>query len=247
MAGVSTNGSNDTHYSYKFSGTVVNSATGEPIARALVQIFSQSSPAIFSDSSGHFEFNDLPELQTTVVARKPGFFAEQEIERSPRNSINVHIGPDTPPVTIKLIPEGVIYGKVESNGGPLERIPITLYSSNIAEGRRNWEQRQTVTDDDGGIGSSSILITIEKRPTSTSLSSSANPSVFGQSVIITATVNAADGGTGIPGGTLQFRADGTDFGNPVTLVNGAQECNVFWVVGSSATRPSRKSILPSRG
>src|SRR5882724_2713900 len=115
MAGVSTNGSNDTHYSYKFSGTVVNSATGEPIARALVQIFSQSSPAIFSDSSGHFEFNDLPELHTTVVARKPGFFAEQEIESSPRNSINVHIGPDTPPITIKRIPEGVIYGKVESN------------------------------------------------------------------------------------------------------------------------------------
>jgi Bacterial Ig-like domain (group 3)/SdrD B-like domain len=57
-------------------------------------------------------------------------------------------------------------------------------------------------------------------PTTIGLSTSANPSVFGQSVTITATV-AGVGGSGTPTGTIQFMMDGNDFGSPVALVNGA--------------------------
>lgn len=51
--------------------------------------------------------------------------------------------------------------------------------------------------------------------TSTSLSSSANPSTYGQLVTFTATVAAADETT--PTGTVQFFVDGADVGDPVEV------------------------------
>ncbi len=131
---------------YKLTGTVVNSITGEPIPHALVGIYSRSA---LTDSSGRFEFVDLPEMQTTVVTRKPGFFSEQDLSRVHQNSNLFRVGPDAGPVTITLVPEAVIYGKVAANGEPVERVPILLYQSFIADGRRSWEQHQTFTDEEG--------------------------------------------------------------------------------------------------
>lgn len=139
---------NSSHNHYKLSGKVVNSVTGDPIPHALVQFYSQSA---LSDSNGQFEFSDLPEMQTNASARKPGFFSEQEIARGPHSAEMIHVGPDSAPVTLKLIPEAVVYGKVESNGEPVERIPISLFQSTIAEGRRTWERHQAFTDDDGAF------------------------------------------------------------------------------------------------
>jgi hypothetical protein len=52
--------------------------------------------------------------------------------------------------------------------------------------------------------------------TSTVVSSSANPSVFGQSITFTATV----AGTGTPTGSVQFVVDGSNLGTAVTLSGG---------------------------
>ena len=49
-------------------------------------------------------------------------------------------------------------------------------------------------------------------------SSATNPSVFGQVVSFTATVTAT--AADLPSGTVQFQVDGSNFGNPVALVNG---------------------------
>ena len=57
--------------------------------------------------------------------------------------------------------------------------------------------------------------------TTTSVSSSANPSVFGQSVTFTATVAAVAPGAGTPTGSVQFRADGVPIGAPVPLSGGS--------------------------
>ena len=124
----------------------MNSVTGEPVPHALVQVYSQSALA---DSSGHFEFAGLPEADVVLLARKPGFFSEQELMRTRQTQDIVHIGPDTPPVTLRLVPEAVVYGKVESGGEPIEGAPVTLYQSTMNDGRRNWQQQQTVTDEDG--------------------------------------------------------------------------------------------------
>jgi hypothetical protein len=53
-------------------------------------------------------------------------------------------------------------------------------------------------------------------PTSTLVTSSQNPSVFGQPVTFTATVSGAS----TPTGSVQFVVDGGDFGSPVALVAG---------------------------
>jgi X-X-X-Leu-X-X-Gly heptad repeat protein len=78
------------------------------------------------------------------------------------------------------------------------------------------------TNSDGGfIGSSGTLRqTVNPAPTSTTVTSSANPSIYGQSVMFTATV-ANTSGAGIsnatPTGSVQFYVDGAVSGSPISL------------------------------
>jgi len=51
-----------------------------------------------------------------------------------------------------------------------------------------------------------------------SVTSSQNPSIYGQPVTFTANVNAP---SGTPTGTVQFQIDGTNFGSPISLTNGS--------------------------
>src|SRR5262249_51459977 len=64
--------------------------------------------------------------------------------------------------------------------------------------------------------------TVNKANTTTAVSSSANASVFGQSITFTATVSTAPPGSGTPTGTVQFSIDGSPFGSPVTLNGSGQ-------------------------
>jgi streptogramin lyase len=66
-------------------------------------------------------------------------------------------------------------------------------------------------------GTSAVLLQTVLAPTTTSVTSSATPSVFGQAVTFTATVTAAAPGRGMPSGTVQFQVDGNNFGSPVAL------------------------------
>ncbi len=53
--------------------------------------------------------------------------------------------------------------------------------------------------------------------TTTALSSSLNPSSYGQSVTFTATVTPVESSIGTPTGSIQFQADGVDLGSPVAI------------------------------
>jgi len=88
---------------------------------------------------------------------------------------------------------------------------------------------QAITAVYGGDGnfttstSTALTQTVQKDATATKLTSSVNPSVFGQSVTFTATVQAASPGSGTPSGTVTFyngsKAIGTGtlgLGNPDT-------------------------------
>lgn len=63
-------------------------------------------------------------------------------------------------------------------------------------------------------------LTINNGSTTTTITSSLNPSNFGQNVTFTATVAVRSPGAGTPTGTVTFQADGVNVGNAVTLVNG---------------------------
>lgn len=62
--------------------------------------------------------------------------------------------------------------------------------------------------------------TVNPANTTTVLSSSVNPSTFGQAISLSATVTGPSG-TGTPTGTIQFKIDGSNFGSPVILSAGA--------------------------
>src|SRR5579884_1459967 len=126
---------------YTLSGTVVNSVTGEPVRRALVEIYLGGRQSMLTDGSGHFEFTDLPPGQTSVRVHKPGFFADQDVNVVQGAPALIDVGSNTAPVVLKLIPEGVITGRVEDRYSEgIDNLPIRVLYLHIMNGRRQWEQ-----------------------------------------------------------------------------------------------------------
>jgi hypothetical protein len=136
---------------YSISGTVVNAVTGEPIRRALVQIYAGADRSVLTEANGQFEFDDLPPGQTSINVRKPGYFDERQLRASSDELSMLAIGPDARPFLLKLVPEGVIYGRVQNlNGEPIESLPVNLITSRIVDGRKQWEHTSIEnTNDDG--------------------------------------------------------------------------------------------------
>ena len=140
---------------YSVSGVVVNSVTGEPIARALVQIAGAVDRAALTNPEGSFELDELPQGQSTISAQKPGFFGEELFQFSTSGTgsaanSTIEVGPDSRPVTLKLAPLGVIRGRVESNGEPLEDVPVKAFLMRIQDGRRQIEPAAFVKTDENG-------------------------------------------------------------------------------------------------
>jgi hypothetical protein len=136
---------------YSLRGTVVNSVTGEAIRGALVQVYFNGQSSLLTGPDGKFQFDGLPAGSSTINVRKPGFFPEEEIEPGLRGQRQATTGPDAPPVIIKLVPEGVIYGRIsEENGEPVEGLPIMLLEQSLQNGRKTWQQRQGAQTDEEG-------------------------------------------------------------------------------------------------
>ena len=69
--------------------------------------------------------------------------------------------------------------------------------------------------------SAAVTQTVNQAGTATAVTPSVNPAVFGQPVTFTVAVAALSPGRGIPGGTVQFQADGMNLEAPVPIVNGS--------------------------
>ncbi len=137
---------------YTLRGTVINSLTGEPIRGALVQIYFIGQTSMLTGPDGKFQFDGLPAGQTTITVRKPGFFTEEEIHPAGGGQRLATTGPNASPIVLKLIPEGVIYGKIsEDDGEPIEGLPIQLLVQRLQNGRKVWEERTGATTDEEGM------------------------------------------------------------------------------------------------
>lgn len=79
----------------------------------------------------------------------------------------------------------------------------------------------------GSFSASSGQVTqnVGQAVTTTAVVSSANPSVFGQTVMFTATVTVNGPGAGTPGGNVQFASEAGNIGGPVALSGGAATRN----------------------
>jgi hypothetical protein len=137
---------------FDLRGKVINSVTGEPVTGALVQLSANETQ--FSQSDGSFVFTDLPRGQLSVVARKPGFFSEQDLVRSGQPTIFPQIAvPAKGDVIVKLIPEGIIFGQVKNeNGEPLDAVTVRAQRRQAADGRTDLQSAgETTTDDEGNF------------------------------------------------------------------------------------------------
>ncbi len=124
---------------------MVNSVTGEPIRRALVNLSGVSPRYSFTDSEGRFSFEDVPAVRVMLQASRPGYFMHYD------RPTFVDLSKSSDAITLELIPSAVISGQViGADDQPLERAPIEIFESQIIEGRRRWAQRgMRMTDEDG--------------------------------------------------------------------------------------------------
>src|SRR2546425_55184 len=94
-------------------------------------------------------------------------------------------------------------------------------------------------------GSTSPTVTqVVNSPTTTSLSATPNPSVFGQTVTLTATVSPVPPAVGIPTGTGTFNGGATSLG-VVTLVNGSASLTVSTLATGNHSLTAAYSGSPS--
>lgn len=137
-----------TNLTCPLDGMVVNSVTGEPIRRALVQAPTGSQ---LTRADGKFHFPSVPVGQYFISATKPGYFNEQEIAQGTFRYNPTQVAPNMPPLVLKLTPEGVIYGRITgADNEPIENLPVKAMAARMVNGRRVWEQRGgRQTDDDG--------------------------------------------------------------------------------------------------
>src|SRR5713101_2334065 len=142
-------------------GTVVNSATHEPISRALV-FTPDNRFATMTDNRGHFEFtfprgdgemaagfagtSDVHSLETSqlqhartnrpamLMARKTGFLSRNNGQEG------FQISPAQQELTIFLVPEARIVGHVILPGSDgSDKIQVALYRRQVREGREHWD------------------------------------------------------------------------------------------------------------
>jgi hypothetical protein len=127
------------------SGVVLNSVTGQPIARALVQM---GAHAMLTDGEGHFDFDNITDYGFPSVT-KPGYFSED----LPPSNLWAREGGTQPagPLELKLVPEAIVSGQVTDPGGnPIQGITVQLRSLVISNGTKHWEQRMaSVTNAEG--------------------------------------------------------------------------------------------------
>ena len=124
-------------------------------------------------------------------------------------------GSGTPTGTVIFLDGSTVLGSPTLSGGV-----ATLTTSSLSVANHKV---QVVYSGDGNFTGSltSVLTqTVTKDATTITVTSAANPSVFGQSVTFTATVSAAAPGSGTPTGTVTFKDGSTTLGKS-TLSSGS--------------------------
>jgi len=126
------------------SGTVLNSITHEPIGRALVYSADERY-ATFTDDRGHFELHFSEpgqagearvssDTQVALQARRQGFL------QNPGHQGRVLVRPGEKEVTLSLVPEGLIVGRVKFPSAEAgDRVQVRLYRREVRGGFAHWE------------------------------------------------------------------------------------------------------------
>ena len=143
------------------SGTVVDSATGQPLSKVSIQIEGLGddiavAPFTTTDAKGSFTVVDLPPGQYRLKGRRNGYLETYYGARRAEGSgtpITLEAGQNLSGLTFKLMPFGVIAGTVrDQDGEPLAGATITVHRLVYEDGRRRMTKgndSDLVTDDLG--------------------------------------------------------------------------------------------------
>lgn len=99
---------------YKLTGIVVDGSTGMALPRALVRV---SGHAVLTAIDGSFSLDNLPPGKAQVMITKPGYLLRGDTGLARRQELAAitEIGPDTAQLSLKLLPEAVIFGQVKGD------------------------------------------------------------------------------------------------------------------------------------
>jgi hypothetical protein len=127
-------------------GIVRDAASGEPLARALVQIEGNAETGALTDSQGRFEIPGVPVGPQIFRVVKPGFrdrpYASDESSlQSEGPAHSVLVAAQMPELDFPLAPNSAIHGHIElSTGDPADGITVLLLRQEIRFGRAVWVQ-----------------------------------------------------------------------------------------------------------
>jgi hypothetical protein len=125
-------------------------------------------------------------------------------------------GAGTPTGQVQFDVDGAPFGTAVSLSGTSASLTV----SSLPAGNHTVSATYDGDADFARSTSADITQGVNLAQTSVSLESSADPSVSGQRVSFTATVDAVPPGVGTPTGAVQFSVDGNDIGAPVPLAGG---------------------------
>src|SRR5262249_10279413 len=93
----------------------------------------------------------LPGGHMVVTARKPGFLNRGELGNLLGGAdASVQI-PSDRPVTVKLTPEGILFGEVKTpEGDPAQGVTVVVQRWTVAEGHRQLQTFKSASTDDQG-------------------------------------------------------------------------------------------------
>jgi hypothetical protein len=128
---------------YSVQGTVVDSVTNQPIARALV---AAQQDAALTNNEGSFELH-LPAGMAQIRVQRPGYDASEQDAAH-----GVQIGADMPALTFSLRPDAVIAGQVTfSSSDSADGVNVTAWRRAMQNGRQRWQMQQTATTNSEGM------------------------------------------------------------------------------------------------
>ena len=123
-------------------GTVLNSATGEPVKKARVTLapigHDQEAFATTTDASGHFLIDEVDAGRYSLTAARNGYTQPKSVHGSTKDRalFTFDKGQKMKEVVVTLAPEGVIAGRVlDEEGDPVAYVAIQCMSVGYGNGK----------------------------------------------------------------------------------------------------------------
>jgi hypothetical protein len=127
-------------------GVVLNAASGEPLARALVRLTGDGNAGALTDGDGRYELPDIPTGPQQLEIIKPGFLDETAEALAAAGgdtrdfAHTVIVTGEMPDVVFKMTPANSIHGQIQlSTGEAAQGIEITLLRQTVENGRLVWQ------------------------------------------------------------------------------------------------------------